>query len=212
MTAQWAWASHQPVIASLLELYKPDFVFESGVGLYSTPLFKNGNVAEYIGVENDADWIIKVKEAVPSFNIIYHNLNNVNTSERWFNLTAKQKYDIVAFYSEFPESLNLEKKGTKLLFVDGYACTRMYAINALWEYFDVIIYHDSRYRKIYGYDRLKVKGYRHYEAVASNAGANTGIFLKKNIGFTAFNNEMQRNVKMFNARWCVNSMIKLHNA
>lgn len=206
MTPQWAWASHQPVIASLLELYKPNFVFESGIGLYSTPLFTD--VETYIGVESDAKWIAKVKEVLPELNVIHHNLD-INIAERWYNLTSQQKYNIVEFYSELPELLHLNRKGIKLLFVDGYTCTRMYAIKTLWKYFDVIIYHDSRQRKIYGYDHLNVEGFTSYEAVTS-IHANTGVFLKEDVGFNAFNAEMKKHIKSFDAKWKINSNTRLY--
>lgn len=118
---EWIWASHQPLISGVLDLYKPKFVLELGIGENSTPMFKD---IQYLGVENDYEWVKKVREEF-GMKVIWHNLD-------------KQTVTLLEYYKglQFPET------HPSLLFVDNYESCRLIAINALRDRFDLIIFHD----------------------------------------------------------------------
>lgn len=138
-----AWATHQPVIKSVLELYRPESVLELGVGIFSTPLFRGMN---YLGVETSKYWcdFISVKYEVP---VLYHDLNSGIALER--------------FYASLPYL----KQGNNLLFVDSAEGSRVTAINTLSKRYDIIIYHDCEphlgYR-VNQYDLIEPKGFVRY--------------------------------------------------
>lgn len=205
MTPQWAWATHQPLIQSLIDLYDPKYVLEIGVGLYSTPLFISEDI-EYLGIEQNKVWIDKVREAIPSVELRYHEVP-FDSAFRLWNLTNKQIFDIVSYYSSLRQEIE-EKQGVKLLFVDCFTATRLYAINTLWDLFDIVVYHDShpKVRKVYGYDRLKPT-YNQYQLTSKNSW--TGAFVKQDIGKTTINNSISKYIKMFNERWNIDSQMKL---
>jgi len=60
-----------PYYKGYVDLYKPKFVLELGIGYYSTPLFKN---MEYSGVENSREWIDLLGDGL---NIAHHDLGDL---------------------------------------------------------------------------------------------------------------------------------------
>lgn len=203
MIPQWAWASHQPVIQTIIEIYKPEFAFESGIGLYSTPILSTLN--KYIGVETDKNWIDKVKKEVPKVNLIYHPIQ-INNSVKWDALNPTQKFEVLDFYYDLIPYFSNEKS-SKLLFVDGPVFTRRAVISLFHRYFDAIIFHDSKHKFVYGYDSLNLSDFIEYQVSSSTAW--TGVYLKNDIDFIAFKNTLNKFVKMFDSRWDINSRMKL---
>jgi len=159
MNKESHWASHQPLIKSVMEFYKPKFVLELGVGNFSTPEFLKGN--DYLGIENDAKWIDIIKNKFQNINIIHHDLgSDIQASTKYTSLSQNQINKYIDFYNKIPIP-NLEPK---LLFVDQFTCVRALSLNALADKFDIIIYHDSEPNAIawYNYDLINVKDFKKY--------------------------------------------------
>ena len=117
----WQWASHQPLIRGVLDLYNPQFILELGIGENSTPLFAGRN---YHGIENNPEWIDLVKQLF-DVKITHHDLD-------------KQVTPLADYYN----SIALPEVFPRLLFVDNYESCRTIAINALSDKFDLILFHD----------------------------------------------------------------------
>ena len=119
----WQWASHQPLIKGVLDLYSPRFILELGIGENSTPLFAGLN---YLGVENDKEWIKHIGSTCRANQLImWHDLD-------------RQKGTLAEYYDTIP----LPEDEPKLLFVDNYESCRAIAINTLRNKFDIVIFHD----------------------------------------------------------------------
>jgi hypothetical protein len=142
----WEWASHQPIIKAVLDLYKPEFVLELGIGENSTPLFAGLN---YIGIENERDWINYLTDQLRTQQtFIWHNLD-------------RQACSLTDYYN----SLQLPADKPNLLFVDNYESCRMIAINTLRQKFDLILFHDCEPTlgaKVNHYDMIDSTGFAVY--------------------------------------------------
>lgn len=150
------WATHQPLIRAVMDIYKPKFVLELGIGLYSTPVFFEYRT-EYLGIENNKEWIDEMgKKYINSF--IYHDLGEITEGTGYSELTEKQKQEIVSFY----QKLNIYGPGLRLLFVDQFTSCRTISINTLKDKFDLIIYHDSESIEVNRYDLIDFTGFRRY--------------------------------------------------
>jgi hypothetical protein len=141
----WQWASHQPMIKGVLELFKPKFILELGIGENSTPLFAGLN---YIGVENNKEWIDQITKQNTNQVFIWHDLDRQNSS-------------IQDFYNALPTPYTR----TNLLFVDNYETCRLIAINALRDKFDLIIFHDCEPEpgaRVNHYQMINSEGFNTY--------------------------------------------------
>jgi len=159
----WQWASHQPLIKGILDLYKPEFVLELGIGENSSLLFAGMN---YLGVENDSQWIEHMsKKSRQKF--VWHNLD-------------RQAGTLQDYYS----ALEIPKTKNNLLFVDNYESCRMIAINTLRDKFNVIIFHDcepSLGARVNHYEMINSEGFVVYFLKTS---ANwTGIMIRNDLGY-----------------------------
>jgi len=65
------WASHRPLVLAVIDVYRPSFVLELGIGDFSTPLFQNKEF-DYLGVESDPEWIERIAGKYPYAEIIPH--------------------------------------------------------------------------------------------------------------------------------------------
>lgn len=153
----WEWATHQPLIKAVMELYKPQFVLELGVGTYSTSIFKDSSV-EYLGIENNKEWVDKIKCEFDVF-VEWHDLGDIIEGTEYKDLTEQQKMDIIYFYA----NILIPEIRPRLLFVDQYTSCRLLSINSLGYKFDLIIYHDSESWKVNRYDLIVNKGFYLYE-------------------------------------------------
>ena len=156
---EWNWASHQPLIKGVLDLYDPKFVLELGIGENSTPLFLN---YKYLGVENNPEWINHIKEKHRNLKLIHHNLD-------------RQEGTLQDYYNSIP----VRGDSPRLLFVDNYESCRLIAINTLRDKFDLIIFHDCEPEpgaRINHYDMINSEGFNVYFLKTS---ANwTGIMIR----------------------------------
>jgi len=159
----WPWASHQPLIRGVLDLYKPQFVLELGIGENSTPLFAGLN---YCGIENNPDWIARIQQLC-DVEITHHDLDKQVTP-------LADYYDAIALPMEFP----------RLLFVDNYESCRTIAINALRDKFDLIIFHDCEPEpgaRVNHYQMINSAGFTVYFL---KTPANwTGLMVRDDYGF-----------------------------
>ena len=148
----WQVESYRPAIKAALEIYKPSFILELGVGFYSTPLFPDKG---YLGIESDPDWFAEIIRRFPDKHFIQHELPGLHHLTRLFELSEKQKKDIFDYYNDL-----FIPKRRSLLFVDNYSCCRSIAINALRDKFDVVIFHDCQPDAwhVNGYDTIDPKG------------------------------------------------------
>jgi hypothetical protein len=156
----WQWASHQPLIQGVLELFKPKFILELGIGENSTPLFRDYN---YLGVENNIEWINLIQDKY-NVHLIHHNLDLQTTN-----------------LQEYYQSLPIHQQTPRLLFVDNYESCRMIAINSLRDKFDLIIFHDCEAEpgaRVNHYDMINSEGFNVYFL---KTDANwTGLMIKIN--------------------------------
>lgn len=85
------WSSHQPLIQAVMDFYKPKFVLELGMSKYSTPFFLKPDV-EYLGIENDKDWIEHLKTELGNINCKFHFLGEeVKISTHYPELSESKK-------------------------------------------------------------------------------------------------------------------------
>jgi hypothetical protein len=171
----WEWASHQPMIRTIMELLNPQFILELGIGLYSTGLL-NEKQARYQGEEQNLEWYNKFHQ----YNIQYYDMGEgicIGSFAR--DLSEDQRQEIRAHY----EALPVPDIHPNLLFVDNYTCTRAIAIKALYDKFDCIIYHDCQPEGIpwyeYYFDEGLNQKFEHYYLRSSNAW--TGCFIKNGL-------------------------------
>lgn len=150
-------ATHRPMIKAIFALYDPQAVLEIGIGEFSTPLFQH---LEYMGVEGDPDWVNTIMAKIKTAFIIHHPMGAFHKGYALRDLRSTQIADIISFYKELPKL----RKSPKLLFVDGYACTRIPALHTLGDQFDFIIYHDCQPKSVhhYNYDSLNLSGFVNY--------------------------------------------------
>ncbi len=160
------WATHIPVFRTAMELYKPTFVLELGVGIHSTSAFREYKT-KIVSVENNKLWIEALKG-----DIIFHDLGDITEPMTLMELTDIQKQRIVDFY----KSLDIPK-GKNLLFVDNFASCRVLAINTIGHKFNCIIYHDSQPGNCNNYELINLRGFNTYTFETSDIW--TSVMIKK---------------------------------
>lgn len=199
---EWKWASHTPLIEGVLDLYKPQMVLELGCGLHSTPLFQIDDII-YKGVDNDLEWIGRVETEL-GVEIEYHNLHGIDRTTLWSSLSILQKKNIKEYYQNLcVRSFVLMNSGPKLLFVDGFACTRKIAIDVLKSHFDIIIYHDSQRTKAgvfnHLYNQKEEPGFAKYHLTSVRNW--TSIMVKVDKGIVALRNSVAPHISKFYVQW-----------
>lgn len=142
----WPWASHQPMIKGVMDLYKPEFILELGIGENSTPILLN-NAPKYLGVENNKEWIdfMQLKYKFP---FVWHDLDRETLPLR-----------------EYYNSILIPDVTPRLLFVDNYESCRLIAISTLKNKFDLIIFHDCEPEpgaRVNHYDLVDYNGFNVY--------------------------------------------------
>lgn len=159
----WQWASHQPLIQGVLDLYKPQFILELGIGENSTPLLAKHN---YLGVENNPEWIKLIQQKY-DVEILHHDLD-------------RQTAPLTDYYNSIPLPLEFPR----LLFVDNYESCRTIAINTLRDQFDLIIFHDCEPEpgaRVNHYEMINSEGFKVYFL---KTPANwTGLMIRDDYGY-----------------------------
>jgi len=197
----YSWATHVPMIQAVLKLYKPEWVLEYGIGIHSTLLFEN---LEYIGIENDLQWMQMMCKKFPKLDIRHHNVLPIVLSTNRNKLTEKQKLEICLYYLR----LNLSKIGLGLLFIDGYLSIRTLVLNTISSKVDIIIYHDCSptSRKYYAYEKILDEGFNRYYLTSPTSW--TGILIRKEVdkGMLILKETIDPYIKEFKEKWGIIKM------
>jgi hypothetical protein len=172
------WSSHQPLIQAVMEFYKPKFVLELGMGEFSTPYlmsnFRNPDI-EYLGIENDKEWIEHLKTKLGDFKTLFHDLgSDIKLGTHLPEISEEKKNEIINYY----KSLEIPNIHPSVLFVDQFTCARTLSINTLGNKFDIIMYHDCQPEGIawYNYDLINLPEYKSYYLKSDVAW--TGLLIK----------------------------------
>lgn len=196
---KWAWASHVPLLKAIMAVMQPTFVYEAGIGNYSTPIL-SGSDAYYVGVENDMKWIREMESKFPDINIQHQRIHRkINRNTRYWNIPDQSHIfvDFRRIYDAF------SVKGYSLLFVDGYAGTRKIALEALLSYFDCVVFHDSDQSHLYGYDQFDFNEFTRYD-LHSKLNSTT-MLIKDETKMESLIKEVNFQIHRFNKDWKINS-------
>jgi hypothetical protein len=189
----WQTSTHQPVIRAVMDLYRPAFVLELGIGNYSTPIFKEYDI-ELMSVENDKDWIDYIKHSSGNHNIIHHELPGIERGTGHEVLFQDTIDGIIEFYSNIkvPEVSNL-------IFVDQYRCARIFSLNTLGPKFDYIIYHDSQPAATWNfrYDLINLPGYNTYTLETPESWTTLKVKNELDKGFDLLNAVIKPHIENF---------------
>lgn len=199
----YSWATHRPLIQVALEVFNPGFVLEIGVGIHSTPLF---GAVEYVGIENDKQWIDNVQSLMnEECNIIYNDLGGVNSSTKFSNLNKQTKIKIIKFLT----GLQIPEKPVRLLFIDSFVCDRNIAMILLAHKFDIIIFHDAQPKshRVYGYDLDNFKDFDLLYLTSDTAW--TGMLTNLPEAHKKINNSIQVYIDQFRQDFNYNGQMKL---
>jgi hypothetical protein len=155
--------SHQPVIRSVIKVFKPEAVVECGCGPNSTPIWSAG-CKSVVGIEHNQEWIDAIADKCGK-NVVFvsKQFGNLVFSTYPEKLILKQRKEIYYWYLLLPKKLKID-----LLFVDSFAGTRVYSLMAMARHAGITMYHDTEYEKYwYRYFEKKLpeyypKGCRHF--------------------------------------------------
>lgn len=176
------WGSHKPLLQSLIEIFKPYFIMELGIGSFSTPILSKQCV-KYVGIEQDLLWIEKILSLPELKNInILHHATDIKIEQRFEDLSLTQIGNLIMFYTILKGSVFTFKiDGYSMLFVDNYTGCRTVAIDTMYDAFDIICYHDSEAVEYYSYNFSEKieKNYCHYTLTTDIIG--TSVFIKKSL-------------------------------
>lgn len=159
LNTEWAWGSHLPILKYFTREYDIDIIMEHGSGIYSTPTLITG-CKQYYGFEENEEFYnqmiaenIYTKDKVSLFRlperIDISTIQKTADIDDYFQMDS----DILSLAKRFAIENNISQNNElKLLFVDGYTCSRNLWIKHFKEYFDIIIIHDT-----------EPNSYNHYE-------------------------------------------------
>jgi ubiquinone/menaquinone biosynthesis C-methylase UbiE len=201
MASGYEWATHQPLIKAVMELYKPAFVLELGSGIYSTPLFLSYGV-EFVTIENDKGWCQKIKDEY-SIQPILHEIRGVHAGTGYNELTVEQRRDIFKYY----RNLEVPEVKPRLLFVDNYCACRLLSIDALSDRFDLIIYHDSESLVVNNFCEVDSRGFKTYTLETS--GPHTTLMVREDKGFDELQGVIEHLIQEFFVEYPCCKLMKL---
>jgi hypothetical protein len=207
--SRWEWRTHVPILSLIIDNLQPTLIVELGVGVYSSPLFLNCTNSKVILIDNDEEWLKIVKNDSKIHNdvkFIFHDLGSkINRDTLYKDLTDSQKLDIKNYYKELSSQILDINSKFKLLFVDGWACTRNVSINCLYTAFDIVVYHDAEQKDLeYSFDDDLKNNYRHFIFKTSKSW--TGLFVK-----SAINLDIVTLSESFIKKWAVKEKIETNN-
>lgn len=191
----YEWQTHQPLIGAALEIYKPEFVLELGVGYYSTPLFL-GYGCEYRGIDTASKWATEMEFAY-DISIELHDISFIEPELIYSKLTDEERAKIREYY----EGLKIPIAGPRLLFADQDATCRLISINTLAPQFDIIIYHDHDDIgfKSNSYDLVNRDGFNSYFLSTQKTGAGLMVRWGLDVGFEKTNEAVMKYMDQFQA-------------
>jgi hypothetical protein len=188
------WATHQPLIKVIGELYKPKFILELGSGDNSTPLFMKYN-STLISIDNNKEWIDRLKEKY-NIDVVFHNLGKIKIEDHLNDLTNNQRSSITKYY----KNIEIPNLKPNLLFVDNYTSCRTLAINTIGSKFDIIMFHDCQPSGIpyYAYNLIAIQGIYNIYILRTRISW-TSVFIRNKIdeGFNKLNKMIQPYIEEF---------------
>lgn len=156
---QFKWSSHNPAILTALDLLKPDFILELGVGNFSTPLLLESQAQLLWHIENDLPWLDHVQKTFATdgrSEFRHHAMGDrVNKSTAWSSLPSQSQAAQHEYYQNLADEISRLDLEPRLLFVDHFTCVRTLSINHLCPQFDWVIYHDAETPEVYGYQNIR---------------------------------------------------------
>ena len=180
--------THIPLLLSVIDMFKHDFILEFGAGMFSTPIFYHNYVKKFVTVEDSAIWIKFIEKELPV-------KNGFVTRNTGFLFTRPNRVKELAFYE-----LNIEQQerllkcyrklyrkydNIDILFIDQIKYGRGKSIKQFYNKSNIIIFHDCQHIHRFGYeiinDILKEEKYNLY--IHKTIPAYTGILIKKDIDF-----------------------------
>ena len=184
------WSSHLPLIKAVLSVFKPEMVMELGTGLHSTKAFAEcPDIKKLICVEQDKEWLDEVQGKINNLDIqfIFDDMTDYAVVFQQFlkDLNIEQRNAISQHYLEFAMGKTDEYRELvpKLLFVDNFTSCRALAIDVMYNFFDIFIYHDCEPNGILWYEYYFNKDiqrlYVHY--VLKTPTAWTGCFIRRSL-------------------------------
>jgi len=187
----YEWATHQPMIKTVMDLYAPKFVLELGPGNYSTSLFLMYDI-QLLSIENDIDWCEKIENEYHQA-VLFHDLGSIKDEDKFSDLTRKERHEVRTYYRQ----LEIPVIKPNLLFIDHFQSIRTIAINTLKSRFDLIIYHDCDKNGVMNnyYDLIHDKGFKIYILETPSSG--TGLMVRKDKGFELLNETMKYYIAEF---------------
>lgn len=182
----WRWSTNIPMIQSLIKLYNPELVVESGIGDYSTPAITSGKFKQYIGIDTDKNWLDRAKMSNKDTrcDFRHHIIHEEITIGTFLKDVSSETIDNISnYYTLLCDEIKINNLHTKMFFVDGATCTRKIAICNSFSAFDIIAFHDCEPEGIPWYDYyfndVLQKNYKRITYITP--GSWTGCFIKKEL-------------------------------
>jgi hypothetical protein len=200
----YGWSTHRPLLKSLIDVFKPYFIMELGIGTYSTPILYNPSW-NYIGIEQDSGWIDKITEDFNyPRNIFIHHQQDSDIALRYSDMPDELKISLKQYYSELSNIYSGKYpivEGFKMLFVDNYTGSRTIAINTMYDDFDIIAFHDSEPEFIDVYEYYFCKEiYDNYDLYTLHTDICwTSVFIKKSL--KDLSQELPENINKYIKEW-----------
>jgi len=179
----YKWSSHQPLIKAVMEEFEPELVVELGIGIFSTRFFLKDCVKQYIGIENNKEWLEKMQDEIdfPENAILRHHSVGFDIAVHLCDVVPEKRQEITEYYKTFAKEVDLRPEKGKVLFVDNYTACRTLALRALGRHFDYIIYHDCEPTAIEWYEYHFGDTFENYKNHNLMAPSWTGLFIKEGI-------------------------------
>lgn len=127
--------SHRFVLRALISVQKPQRIIEFGAGINSTQMLKD-STPSFTSYETHPEWIAKIQAEVPGVDIRPLPLNVDSYRVYPYKVPADTRQKIYDDLTRLVEDVDL-------VFVDGYASMRIYALLAFIGHFGVCVCHDS---------------------------------------------------------------------
>ena len=147
------WGSHQPVLAAVLEILKPQTAVECGCGEYSTGRLRK-YVPHLVTIEHDIPWAKQLLKKFPACDSHQWVIQRIpaNNSTNPADIPLANLDELQAFYANLSKTL----PEYDFLFVDTYRCARVKAARNLSGNAKMMLLHDVRPSswKFYNYDLL----------------------------------------------------------
>lgn len=194
MAPESEWASHIPILQSIIETYKPKFGLELGIGNFSTKYVTE--IDDYLGIENNEGWFKSVSSQFKNKNFIYHKLpEEIQLGTPFHEVSESNMKDVMSFY----ESIDIPKVKPNLIFIDHYRSLRAASVNYFSKKFDIILYHDCQPAGVphYNYELINSEGFTKLTFITDISW--TGVLVKE-VNQKLFDN-IEKHIKTFRQKY-----------